>query len=291
VDNRSYLVSVVPIAEADYANLYWTDVTERKRAAEALRSAHAQLASRSVHLENLVQERTANLREMINELQHVSYAITHDMRAPLRAMSTFASVLLEEITATNQSEQMRDYCGRIIIAAGRLDKLIRDALNYTKAVLQELPLQPVDLSKLIPGLIETYPNLQPERADIKIDDPLPVVLGEESLLTQCFSNLLGNAVKFVAPGVRPEIHIRARANGDLATVTVEDNGIGFPAHAEERLFGMFERLTAEYEGTGIGLAIVRKVVERMGGKVGAKSEPGKGSRFWVELRLPANSKS
>src|SRR5262249_30896963 len=148
---------------------------------------------------------------------------------------------------------------------------------------------PVDLSELVPSLLETYPNLHAEKADITIEGTLPVVLGEESLLTQCFSNLLGNAVKFVAPDTRPKILVRAQTTNGYTRITIEDNGIGIPAQAQDRLFGMFQRLTADYEGTGIGLAIVRKVVERMGGKVGAVSEPGKGSQFWVDLLLPGNS--
>jgi PAS domain S-box-containing protein len=242
-------------------------------------------------LETLVRERTAKLQEMMAELQHVSYAITHDMRAPLRAMSTFAGIILDELKALpGTSPDLLDACRRIIASAGRLDQLIQDALNYTKAVLQELPLHSVDLSRLIPGLIESYPNLQSDKADITIQDPLPTVLGEESLLTQCFSNLLGNAVKFVPPGVRPKVQVHVRQTDGIAHISVEDNGIGIPLDAQRRLFGMFERLTSGYEGTGIGLAIVRKVVERMGGKTGVESNPGQGSKFWVELRI-ASSKS
>jgi PAS domain S-box-containing protein len=236
-------------------------------------------------LESLVRVRTAKLREMMAELQHVSYAITHDMRAPLRAMSTFAGIIMDEVSQEpNPSPELMDAGRRIIASASRLDQLIQDALNYTKAVLQELPLHPVDLAQLIPSLIESYPNLQAEKADIRIEDPLPVVLGEESLLTQCFSNLLGNAVKFVAPGTRPQVNIRVASSEDVVRVTIQDNGIGIPRESQRRLFGMFERLTTGYEGTGIGLAIVRKVVERMGGKVGVESATGQGSSFWVELR-------
>jgi PAS domain S-box-containing protein len=260
------------------------DLLERSHAETALRDAHAQIADRAVHLEELVSERTAKLQEMIAELQHVSYAIVHDMRAPLRAMSTFADAILQDISSAQSTAQTLDFCRRKITAAARLDKLIQDSLSYTKAVLQDVPLQPVDLATLVRGLVETYPNLQPERAEIIFEDQLPVVLGEESLLTRCFSNLLGTAVKFVRKGVRPQIRIRCYNHGGTATITVEDNGIGISKQGRERLFGMFQRLTTEYEGTGIGLAVVRKVAERMGGKVGAESEPGKGSRFWVELR-------
>jgi len=109
-------------------------------------------------------------------------------------------------------------------------------------------------------------------------------LGSEALLTQCFANLLGNAVKFVAPGVQPRARLYVEPAGDYTRIWIEDNGIGIPPHAQERLFKMFQRLTPDYEGTGIGLAIVRKVVQRMGGRVGVESEPGNGSRFWVELK-------
>src|SRR5581483_1878642 len=137
------------------------------------------------------------------------------------------------------------------------DKMIQGCLNYTKTVLAELPLEPVDLEELVADLIETYPNLSPDKADITIAQPLPVVLGNEGLLTECFANLLGNAVKFVADGVRAQICVRSENFDSCARIIVEDNGIGIPTQAQERLFNMFERLTARYEGTGVGLAIVR----------------------------------
>lgn len=268
------------------------DITELKRAEEALRAseqrlrqAQRQLESHALALEQTVEQRTMKLREMIAELQQLSYAITHDMRAPLRAMGAFGQLLLDEVEETGISAEAQDYCRRIVTAATRLDKLIQDALNYSKAVLQELPMAPVGLDILLRELIETYPNLHRDRADIHIEGNLPVVLGNESLLTQCFSNLLGNAVKFVLPGARPCVRVRSEARGHMARIWVEDNGIGIAKEAQSRLFGMFEKLDREYEGTGVGLAIVRKVTERMGGKVGVDSDAGCGSRFWVELRL------
>src|SRR6185369_8270665 len=260
------------------------DISERKQAEEALETARAQLQAHARDLEKTVQERTAKMAEMIAELQHVSYAITHDMRAPLRAMNAFATTLMEDCAAGLDPAQAEEYCRRILSASSRLDRLITDALSYTKAVLLDLPMEPVDLSILIRGILETYPNLHPDNADIRIEGELPVVIGNESLLTQCFSNLLGNAVKFMRPGVRPDVRIRSSVRNGVAHLSIGDNGIGIPHNAQHRLFGMFQKLDSKYEGTGIGLAIVRKVVERMGGKVGAESEPGKGSRFWVELR-------
>jgi signal transduction histidine kinase len=118
-----------------------------------------------------------------------------------------------------------------------------------------------------------------------VEGNLPVVIGNEALLTQCFSNLLGNAVKFVAPGKRAEVRVWSERNNGVSRIWVEDSGIGIPKHAQTRLFTMFQKLDNQYEGTGIGLAIVRKVVERMGGRVGVESEPDRGSRFWIELNV------
>jgi PAS domain S-box-containing protein len=262
--------------------LIFRDFTEQKKAQNALKDAQEELTRVNASLEGTVKERTAKLSEMIDELQHVSYSITHDMRAPLRAMTSFAEILLE--STSSLSSESRDYCRRIMTGAARLDRLIQDALSYSRAVLQDVPLEPVELSKLVRGLLDTYPNFHPEKADIQVEGRLPIVLGNEALLTQCFSNLLGNAVKFVAPGTRPKVRVWSESRPDAVKVWVEDNGIGIPKHAQNRLFGMFQKLDNQYEGTGIGLAIVRKVVERMGGQVGVESEPGKGSRFWVSLR-------
>jgi PAS domain S-box-containing protein len=264
--------------------LVFRDFTDYKKVERELHEAQNQLQAHAHVLEKTVEERTKKLTEMISELEHVSHAITHDMRAPLRAMNGFATLLMEESANGLNPEEARAYCRRIVTGATRLDELITDSLSYTKAVLLEVPMHPVDLNTLIRGLLETYPNLHPDNTDIRIEGELPTVLGNESLLTQCFSNLLGNAVKFVEKDVRPQIRIRATTIDGSTRISVQDNGIGIPANAQYRLFGMFQKLDSNYEGTGIGLAIVRKVVERMGGKVSVDSEPGRGSTFQVELR-------
>jgi signal transduction histidine kinase len=266
------------------------DITEQKEIEEKLRDAQRRLLLHAADLEATVAERTAKLKETVNDLQSFSYSIAHDMRAPLRAMGTFAQLLMDELPAGAPAET-KTYCERIIIGAARLDNLINDALNYTKAALQESPLQEVDVSKLMRGLLDTYPNLHAKNADISIEENLPVVLGNEALLTQCFSNLLGNAVKFVAVGARPKVRVWSERHDGFTRLWIEDNGIGIPKHAQPRLFAMFQKLDNQYEGTGIGLAIVRKVAERMGGKVGVESEPGQGSRFWVELRVAPNDEN
>ena len=263
--------------------LVFRDFTERKQAEQALAEAKAALERTNQGLEQRVAERTAKLREVVSELQHLSYAMVHDMRAPLRAMQAFAQLLADESSA-DTPEQRKDHLQRIMTGASRLDRLVQDALNYNRAVLEDLPVQPVDLTALLEGLIKTYPNLAPRNATIQVQPRLPRVIGNESLLTQCFSNLLGNAVKFVAPGVRPNVSVYSEPTDGFVRIWVEDNGIGIPPAASKRLFGMFQKLDTQYEGTGIGLAIVRKVVERMGGHVGVESEPGRGSRFWVKLQ-------
>jgi PAS domain S-box-containing protein len=264
--------------------LVFHDVTQKRKAEQALEEARTELKRHAEDLERLVQQRTAKLTEMVSELQHVSYSMVHDMRAPLRAMSGFAQTLMEGSATGLEPAQTEDYCRRILNGASRLDKLVTDALNYNKAVLIEEPVKRVDLDDLLSGMLETYPNFHPENVDIRIENRLPAVMGNEAMLTQCFSNLLANAVKFVPPGTRPEVRVAATVRDGLVRVTICDNGIGIPRHAQHRLFGMFQKLNSNYEGTGIGLAIVRKVVERMGGQVGAESEPGRGSCFWVELR-------
>jgi len=246
------------------------DITERKQAEEKL--------------EQTVADRTAKLREMVRELEHMSYAIIHDMRAPLRAMTGFADYLeagSDKITVAERNGCLR----RISVAAARLDQLIQDALNYNRTVLQEAVLCPVEVDPLVRGIVETYPNLGRDKADIEIEGRLPLVNGNEALLTQCFSNLLGNAVKFVKPGVRAHVRIRPEpgAQSGRVRIWVEDNGIGIAENGRQRIFQMFERLAPGYEGTGMGLAVVKKVVERMRGRIGVESDPGKGSRFWVEL--------
>jgi signal transduction histidine kinase len=225
------------------------------------------------------------LSETIAELEAFSYSIAHDMRAPLRAMRGFAAVLAED-HAAQLDDTAQKYLERISAAAGRMDGLIVDILNYSKVVRGHLELRAMDVARLITDVVTSYPALQREQADIAIEGTLPPVMANEAALTQIISNILSNAVKFVAPEVRPQVHIYAETTGEFVRIWFEDNGIGIPAESRERIFEIFTRLNRPelYEGTGIGLAIVRKAVERMGGRVGVESEEGKGSRFWVELK-------
>lgn len=278
----------VPLLDANGTILEWfgaaSDITERKHAEEELQKAKDQLAAANTSLEKLVAERTAKLEELVGELEHFSYTITHDLKAPLRAMKGFAEIATELCGAGVPSEA-REALARISRSAERMECLISDALSYSRVVRQELPLANVDLGALLRGLLDTYPMLQPSKTAIQVEGRLPVVLANEAGLTQCFSNLLGNAVKFVRKGEKPQIRIWAEEREGWARIIVEDKGIGVAKEMLPRVFDMFSRGSPDYEGTGIGLALVRKVTQRMGGRVGVESDVGEGSRFWIELRL------
>lgn len=252
----------------------------------ALRARHRQYQVRDLmgNLEQRVAERTAKLEETVSEMEAFSYSISHDLRAPLRAMQGYSYFLLEDY-GDKLDDTGKDYLARIISSGNRLDRLVQDILTYSRFARSELELRPVNLENLVLEIVQHYPALQPPMAKIKIKTPLVMVMGHDGSLTQCVSNLLSNAVKFVPAGKVPEVNIWTDDIGPDVRVWFRDNGIGIePAH-QNRIFKMFERAphANNYDGTGIGLAIVHKAVERMGGKVGVESEPGRGSKFWIQL--------
>jgi signal transduction histidine kinase len=200
----------------------------------------------------------------------------------LRSLHGFSDILLEEYSGKIDPAG-QGYLRRIGSAALRMDRLILDILRYSKVVRAELPLEPVDVEDLLRGMLETYPTFFPEKADIQIQGAIPRVLGNAAGLTQVFSNLLGNAVKFVSPGAKPQVRVSAEKREARVRVLVRDNGIGIAGAQHEKIFAIFQCVDKTYEGTGIGLAIVKKAVERMDGEVGVASELGQGSTFWVEL--------
>ena len=188
--------------------------------------------------------------------------------------------------ARQLDDKALNYLHRINASAQRLDRLIQDVLNYSKILREQVPFESVDLDGLVRDIIETYPDWQPPKAEIQIEGSLPHVFGNQAWLTQCFSNLLGNAVKFIAPGNLAHVKISAEIQDEDVFVRITDNGIGIAEKDRQRIFQLFQRIRPEkeYEGTGIGLTIVRKAVERMGGRIGFDSEPGKGSTFWIQFR-------
>jgi PAS domain S-box-containing protein len=249
-----------------------------------IRHAQAALREHSVELERKVNERTATLREALNQLETFSYTVSHDLRSPLRAMQGFAHLALQDYGG-KLDDQGREYLTRIKNAAERLDRLIQDLLSYTRIARSDAPLADLDLDRITRDIIENYPNLRPPAAEVKIEGTLPRVMGQESALTQVVANLLGNAVKFVHAGAVPHIDVRAESRDGRVRLWFEDNGIGVKPADAERIFSMFVRVneTGQYGGTGVGLAIVKKAVETMHGAVGVQPGKNGGSRFWVEL--------
>ena len=249
-----------------------------------IRDLLAELQQSRDELEKRVEERTARLKETISEMEAFSYSVSHDLRTPLRAMQGYAEFLWEDYSA-ELDENAKKYIHRIMQASKRLDHLVQDILTYSRVARGELEVKEIVLESLLHGVIESYPMLGPANIEIKTKPPLLHVRGHEVSLTQVFSNLLINALKFVPNGRKPEVTIWTESRNQAARVWFEDNGIGIAPEHQERVFKMFEKApsTNESEGTGIGLAIVRKAVERMGGRVGVQSAVGQGSRFWVEL--------
>jgi PAS domain S-box-containing protein len=285
VRNSVSCVNHVPASDS-YFLAVTQDITERRRTEEALLTARIEIDRHALELERVVSERTQELRESIGELQAFSYSVSHDMRAPLRAMEGYAQFLLDEYGDTLAGAGV-NYLQQIMRAAVRLDRLIRDVLSYSKILHGKVPLERMDLDRLVRDLVESIPNGQPLKPEIKIHGTLPNVLGNQALLAQCVSNLLSNATKFVAPGTTPRVEVWAEAaEDDSIRVWFKDNGIGVAPEDHERIFRLFERIHpgTEFEGTGIGLTIVRKASERMGAQIGFHSELGQGSKFWIQLK-------
>lgn len=285
-----------------------TEIIERRLAEATLLGANQRLADQAADLERLVGERTAKLRETVRELEGFSYSIAHEMRAPLQGMQGFARLLTAE-HARSLDPTARSYLERICSSAARMDSLIQDVLNYTRVLHEDALLQPIEVGRLLSEIVAAHPDWQSPAAEIEVAPPLPWVLGHAGFLTQCLSNLLSNAVKFVAPGVTPQIRIWAEdrapspsqpswppvpgaathggiAEAPLVRLFFRNNGIGIAEKDRDRVFRMFDRINpgADFQGSGIGLTIVRTAAERMGGRAGFESVPAGGSIFWVELR-------
>lgn len=257
------------------------DITARKEIEEKLRAHERAYAA---DLERRVEERTASLREAIQQMEEFSYSVSHDLRGPLRAMEAYAQALSEDyggkLDATAQ-----EYIDRIRQSSARMDRLTRDLLTYSRVVRTEVAVAPVNLDKLVHDIVGQYVELQEPKASVAAEGPLGTVLGHESSLGQALANLMTNAVKYVAKGVKPQVVVRARDHGGRGRVEIVDNGIGIRAQDQKNLFRVFERVPTQvkYEGTGVGLAIVRKAVEKMGGTCGVESDGEHGCTFWVEL--------
>ena len=258
-----------------------------------LDAANKKMAELNTTLERRVQAGLAELSEANRELEAFVYSVAHDLRSPLRAIQGFSNILLSD-PADGLGEKQKGFLQRINRSARQLDVLTGDLLAYSKLKNAQIELVPVELDRVVARAREILSHqIEDSKAEIVLDGPMPVVLAHESALDQVVTNLLGNAVKYVAPGTLPKIQITARNRAGWARVAIADNGIGIAPENHERIFKVFERLDhgREYAGTGVGLAIVQKAVQKMGGRIGVESNAGEGSTFWVELPVPERIES
>ncbi len=288
---------------------------DRAQREQALRDAQATLTRHADTLEIKVAERTARLRETIEELEGFSYTVAHDLRAPIRWLSGYAELLLTDYHDALPPEA-RALVERLRLAGVRLDALTRDLLSFSKVTRHDVTLVPVSVSEAVTELVSLTPELQ--GGVVIFTGPDERVVAQRTLLQQCLSNLFDNALKFARPGEPSRIVVRmerrreaevrrdgvvnpllpmspppgsssrapqAPAAGPWTRLWIEDNGIGIAPEVQGRIFGIFERAKGveHIQGTGIGLAIVARAVQRMGGTCGVSSEVGRGSRFWIDL--------
>ncbi len=272
--------------EVEFIIAAGTDVTDRRRAEQELRASEEALHGLNAELERRVAERTAELEAANQELEGFSSSVSHDLRAPLRAIDGYARIVLDTY-ADRLDDEGRRLLGVVRESTVRMAQLIDDILAFSRARRLELRLADVDMNMLV-GFV--WQDLEPARAGREIElavGPLPWVRGDPAMLRQVLANLLGNAVKFTAPRAVAHVEIGAHVSGAMASFFVKDDGVGFDARHASQMFGVFQRLhrVDEFEGTGIGLAIVKRIVSRHGGEVSAEGGVGEGATLRFTLPI------
>jgi len=261
------------------------DISDRREHEQQLREALLDLSAAKQELETRVQERTADLQQRNAELEAFSYSLSHDLRAPIRSIVSFTQLALEEF-GHKVGSPATEYLQKAVASAQRLDHLVLDVLAFSKATRNKLYSEIIDLDELVHGILQERPEWSPPHAEVIVERPLLQIVGDRASMTQCLTNLLDNGVKFVRPGVPPQLRVWTQRVGSRVRVCVADNGIGIPDSSQSRVFELFQRAHNGYEGYGIGLAIVRRAADRMHGTVSLTSEPGKGSTFCLDLPAP-----
>lgn len=254
-----------------------TDITDLKRAEGEVRRLNAELEQRVLH-------RTTELEASTRELDAFAYSVSHDLRAPLRALDGFSQVLVEDYSDV-LGETGRDHLRRIQAATVRMGQLIDDLLDLSRATRVEIRREPVDLGRISSELVDELRAAEPDRdVRVEITDPL-IATGDPHLLRLVLQNLLGNAWKFTGRRTAGLIDVGVMDRGDVPAYFVRDNGAGFDPRFVDKLFVPFQRIHSaqEFPGSGVGLAIVSRIVRRHGGEVWAESAPDEGATFWFTL--------
>jgi len=268
----------------------WASVLEifaTRAASEIERSrAEAQVRELNVSLERRVADRTRELEAANRELDAFSYSVSHDLRAPLHAITGFAEIV-RVAHGAGLSGRALHYFERIEHNARQMDTLIGELLEFSRAWRVPLHRACVDMRELVEEVLQSLRLEHVRRARIEITD-LPPAQGDRSLLRQVWSNLIGNALKFSRGAPQPHIRIGGERGEDEVEYLVADNGAGFDQRYADKLFGVFQRLhsSSEFEGSGVGLALVQRIVTRHGGRVAAEGSPGRGACFRFVLPLP-----
>ena len=239
-------------------------------------------ASKAAELE--LEKRAAQLARANQDLLHFAYAVSHDLQTPLRTISNFSQLL----ALSHQGKlgpEGNDYIDWIVGAANRMDIMLRDLVTFAQAAGSDIdPRKQVDLEAALAAALDILRGQIDESQAVVEHDPLPTIQGDAGQCSALFQNLIGNSLKYRKAGCSPVIRISAERTGDTYQISVRDNGIGFEPRYADRIFGVFRRLHShEYAGTGVGLALCRRIVERMGGRIWAHGEPGQGSIFTFSI--------
>ena len=262
-----------------------SDITERKQAEEQVQKLHQVLQHHAEDLEQRVLDRTAQLAARNQELKDFAYTVSHDLKAPLRGIAGYANELYRK--HQEGLDERAQFClTQILTATSNLDRLIEDLLRYSRLDAELPSPTTVDLRNLVNMILHDRKlEIQNQHIEVTLDIPFATLQTWERGLVQVMSNLIDNAIKYSRGATPPRLHIEAKSLDQVWQVIVGDNGIGFDMKYHDRLFKLFNRLVRmeEFEGTGAGLAIARKVLEKQGGRIWAESAPRQGSKFFAEL--------
>jgi PAS domain S-box-containing protein len=266
--------TAAPFPEEQLIYIFARDITGRKVSENEIKALNVEL-----------ERRIKSLTELNAELEAFGYSISHDLRAPLRSIRSFAQFLREHPGASFDREGS-DYLRRVESAAKYMDVLLLDLLQYSRLNASDLELSSMNLDIALGDVLTSIEKeIQEQKAEIEVHGPLGYVRAHPATTRQVLYNLVSNALKFVPEGKSPHIEVRSENHGDRVKIWIRDHGIGIAPQFHQKIFGLFQRLHSHdaYPGTGIGLALVRKGVERMGGQIGLESEVGVGTRFWFQL--------